>query len=1095
MRSASRARSKVTSRLSWLFIAALVWMVPLQAFAVGEASTKFNVYVPPNNDNNGRNVALIVTAVSGAAGETTTVQIIDHQNDGDTDDTHANVTLTRGQSYIVYIKDGATNDDAGGKADGDYFNITSDRPIIVQMSTKSNWQHDWAPADNGKMIGRNYYIYSPASSGADADINVYAYTNNTKVTIYDITTTAKTTSGKTTVDFSNATKKLETTLNAGQDLVVTKGLGTNMLDPGRTYYVQATEPVTVQYGHLSGVVAWENSPRDGGGFVPASSGSSVGELFYFMIPHNPNREDEKELRIISYDAANTYTLYGWNSSNETWDSISSGTLGANAHADFVGNSNATFKQYSLYKLQGTAGKRIALFEANWLETGAVGTSDIASSVSSSTGDGAGTLFIAYLGPPGHETNTTQQGTYTHLFITGHKAGTTVTIKDTDTNGTLLNATCVVNTNEICDVRVDTASYNSMNTNGRRPYLTVTSNKPVAVVSTNFNDNWMTYFTSVLVGEPRLTMTTSSPTVDCGDQATITLTKKNTVGGILTSPSTVVTLPAGLTYVSSSGDMGTTPVTATSNGITTLTFSGYANIPDNTTLTQTITVSASCTDGGGGTMDSGVVVSPSAIAKGTYDGDEYQTQDSAPIQLLGNNVLSTISATSGSSVTVNWTTSKESSNTGFAILRSTTIDGTYTQINGTLVPSDGNTTSGHSYSYVDSTVTGGVTYYYKVEMRPTIGNPLQIGPVSATNSDTTAPNPPTVVATPGADKIVLTLSGGNNDGDLAGYKIYRSTAANGVYVLLNSSLVNASTYDDLDVANGVTYYYKITAVDTANNESAYSNTDDARLAPPANSGTYVLAYEDMKGLGNNDWDYNDFVVKVYHEFTVSTNNVTQIKIDMEALARGASYVHEFWMRVPNLVGNYSYTLNIYSKQGGTLVSTSSGTGTGTADIQIWKETKNALAAYEAGTYTFATNTSPDQPSHQHGQFATLTITLDTPASNPLSGMAAGPFDPYIKLTYASGTPEIHRSPYCTVCQESVATTEYANDTLFGYNLNFVKVIPYNNTNFWQWPEETVSIWKAYSNYIPFITSAETTNTDWYEAPNADFTWQHNSTVDP
>ncbi|MFM7486241.1 MAG: hypothetical protein ACKO13_04885, partial [Cytophagales bacterium] len=65
--------------------------------AQGEASTYFNVFVPPNNDPVKRNVCLVVTAIF----DDTHFEIEDDGADGDTDDSTSG-TLSKGQSYILY---------------------------------------------------------------------------------------------------------------------------------------------------------------------------------------------------------------------------------------------------------------------------------------------------------------------------------------------------------------------------------------------------------------------------------------------------------------------------------------------------------------------------------------------------------------------------------------------------------------------------------------------------------------------------------------------------------------------------------------------------------------------------------------------------------------------------------------------------------------------------------------------------------------------------------------------------------------------------------------------------------------------------------
>lgn len=58
-------------------------------------------------------------------------------------------------------------------------------------------------------------------------------------------------------------------------------------------------------------------------------------------------------------------------------------------------------------------------------------------------------------------------------------------------------------------------------------------------------------------------------------------------------------------------------------------------------------------------------------------------------------------------------------------------------------------------------------------------------------------------------------------DAVSYNVYRSTTAGGSYVEIASGIVD-TTYTDTDVTNGVTYYYVVTAVDSFNTKSDYSN---------------------------------------------------------------------------------------------------------------------------------------------------------------------------------------------------------------------------------------------------------------------------------
>ncbi|MBI5230962.1 MAG: fibronectin type III domain-containing protein, partial [Coriobacteriales bacterium] len=58
---------------------------------------------------------------------------------------------------------------------------------------------------------------------------------------------------------------------------------------------------------------------------------------------------------------------------------------------------------------------------------------------------------------------------------------------------------------------------------------------------------------------------------------------------------------------------------------------------------------------------------------------------------------------------------------------------------------------------------------------------------------------------------------NNEADLAGYKVYRSTSADGPFDVV-ATLGKVTSYGDASLTNGTTYFYKITAFDTFDNES-------------------------------------------------------------------------------------------------------------------------------------------------------------------------------------------------------------------------------------------------------------------------------------
>jgi Abnormal spindle-like microcephaly-assoc'd, ASPM-SPD-2-Hydin len=69
---------------------------------------------------------------------------------------------------------------------------------------------------------------------------------------------------------------------------------------------------------------------------------------------------------------------------------------------------------------------------------------------------------------------------------------------------------------------------------------------------------------------------------------------------------------------------------------------------------------------------------------------------------------------------------------------------------------------------------------------------------------------------------VALSWDASTSQVIGYNVYRGIASGGPYTKLNMSVDSSTAYTDNSVRSGQSYYYVITAVDSSNVESAYSN---------------------------------------------------------------------------------------------------------------------------------------------------------------------------------------------------------------------------------------------------------------------------------
>ena len=128
-------------------------------------------------------------------------------------------------------------------------------------------------------------------------------------------------------------------------------------------------------------------------------------------------------------------------------------------------------------------------------------------------------------------------------------------------------------------------------------------------------------------------------------------------------------------------------------------------------------------------------------------------------------------------------------------------------------------------FIDVGVTNGVTYRYEVRAARLASTVMIEGPASQVvetiPSDRMAPQVPIGVEafiTPGG---VMIKWWPNNEEDLAGYNVYRTSGKE--TVKLTAAPVKQTEYVDVSASRGHSYSYNVTAVDNANNESAHSES--------------------------------------------------------------------------------------------------------------------------------------------------------------------------------------------------------------------------------------------------------------------------------
>ncbi len=620
--------------------------VMLQLSGQSEPSTYFNIFVPPNNEPIQRNVALIVTATS----DSTFFSITDDDMDGDDDDSVSGM-LMAGQSYILYIKDNGINDDAryasGGvrSSNGDYYIINANKLVYASMSTDSDWQHDFVPSVNKKSVGNKFYLYSPRTPGSPRDINVFAFENNTTVTVYKISTVPTTQTGYTNIDLLNKQVIIQKTINPGEDLIYFNTEGRDVMENGATYLIESNKDVSVMYGAL-----WGNA-RDGGAYVPSSNGSGSGELFYFTVPYQV--AGEQEIRIVSWDDNNQVDLSVYNNGN--WDNVSSWNLDEMEPGDWVGRQNGNATHAAVFRVTCTPNKRVSVMEANWMETGSTHTSDMSTMLSSEYGTSSGIRFLAYMLPPSRQnnivnpfTNQTFQGSITHFYLFAGNKNTTVTVKDAKTNGQILSKTYNIQAGRYSDAFFTTSEWHSIyNGNGDpnsgtdRPYVVIEATENIAVLSTNFNDNWMNYFGSSLPQSFVQTGSVSQSESNPGEE--VTLNSEIVLNSNQNLENTEIEVRIGSGLIPTSSTLKNNGNTVSNGVITQDTSGAKAAFPSVGTVSPNdyyeveTKVIVSPVDNQGKPIPDGTVIGVETVVSGTIDNEFQQSINSKGIKNNSSNM--------------------------------------------------------------------------------------------------------------------------------------------------------------------------------------------------------------------------------------------------------------------------------------------------------------------------------------------------------------------------------------------------------------------------------------------------------------------------
>ncbi len=205
------------------------------------------------------------------------------------------------------------------------------------------------------------------------------------------------------------------------------------------------------------------------------------------------------------------------------------------------------------------------------------------------------------------------------------------------------------------------------------------------------------------------------------------------------------------------------------------------------------------------------------------------------------------------------------------------------------------------SYVDNTVTNGITYYY---VATAVNNNGESGNSNEASATPLAPPPaPTnLTATAGDSQITLSWTAAQT---ASSYNVKRSTTAGGPYTTIASG-ITATSYVDNTVTNGITYYYVVSGVNVGGEGG---NSNEASATPQVSS----LPTTRINSGGSqyvSPSTGNTFVADTYFTggSTTSYSNRDILNTTDDTLYLRIRYGTSFGYAIPTANGNYTLRLH-------------------------------------------------------------------------------------------------------------------------------------------------------------------------------------------
>lgn len=162
---------------------------------------------------------------------------------------------------------------------------------------------------------------------------------------------------------------------------------------------------------------------------------------------------------------------------------------------------------------------------------------------------------------------------------------------------------------------------------------------------------------------------------------------------------------------------------------------------------------------------------------------------------------------------------------------------------------------------------------------------------------------------------------NLEQDLLGYALYRSDSPSGFFTIVTIDVIEDTTYTDNSVSDHTFYYYKISAVDSAMNQSVQSDVIKTRTIT---HDLGVLIVDDSEGgwLNPSDQQVDDFYNNLLNNFTHDNYDAfDSTKISLADMGAYSTLLWHINRRMVNTIfSRNSKEIKKYLESGGNLLFT-------------------------------------------------------------------------------------------------------------------------------------------------------------------------------